>query len=91
MTIRLKFTFRSITQIISIYYTLQLTVFTMSQDREPHLNLNQTHDEAVYQNTLIPNTIYRLRLSILKDSHGDLSCPSQMFVSLSLLVGNDQC
>jgi hypothetical protein len=53
----------------------------MSQDLEPHSNLNQKHDEMTYQQSLTPDTLYRLRLSVLKDSQGNLTCPSQMFAS----------
>ena len=53
----------------------------MSQDTEPHVNLNYKHDEAVYQRSLIPDILYRLRLSVLKDNAGQADCPSQMFVS----------
>jgi len=51
----------------------------MSQDFEPHVNLNHDHDEAMAQQNLIPDTLYRLRLSVLKDHEGHINCPSQMF------------
>lgn len=54
----------------------------MSQDLEPHLNLNQKHDDAAFQQSLIPDTLYRLRLSVLKDNAGHVDCPSQMFASV---------
>lgn len=53
----------------------------MSQDTEPHINLNQAHDEVVYTRSLIPDTLYRLRVSVLKDDQGQSSCPSSIFVS----------
>ena len=53
----------------------------MSQDTEPHMNLNQAHDEAVYARSLIPDTLYRLRVSVHKDDQGQRSCPSNIFVS----------
>jgi hypothetical protein len=56
----------------------------MSQDQEPHINLNQAHDETTYERSLIPDTVYRLRFSVLKDGHVQLNCPSQMFVSFIL-------
>lgn len=54
----------------------------MSQDSEPHINLNQEHDDATFQQSLIPDTLYRLRLSVLKDGAGHVDCPSQMFASV---------
>jgi hypothetical protein len=54
----------------------------MSQDSEPHLNLNQEHEDATFQQSLIPDILYRLRLSVLKDNAGHVDCPSQMFASV---------
>lgn len=54
----------------------------MSQALEPHVNLNQEHDDAIHQQSLIPDTLYRLRLSVLKDNEGHINCPSQMFASI---------
>jgi len=52
----------------------------MSQDLEPHVNLNLEHEAAIFQQSLTPDTLYRLRLSVLKDNNGNVDYPSQMFV-----------
>jgi len=52
----------------------------MSQDLEPHVNLNLEHEAAIFQQSLVPDTLYRLRLSVLKDNNGHVDSPSQMFV-----------
>jgi hypothetical protein len=53
---------------------------TMSQDLEPHVNLNRKRDNAISRQHLIPDTLYRLRLSVLRNSEGQSNCPSRVFV-----------
>ena len=63
----------------------------MSQDLEPHVNLNQEHEDAVFQQLLIPDILYRLRVSVLKDNEGDISCPSRVFVCILFFLRNGLC
>jgi hypothetical protein len=58
----------------------------MSQDREPHIDLNASHNYAMLQETVdsinaSPEPLYRLRISVLKDEEGTGDCPIRMFVS----------
>jgi hypothetical protein len=54
----------------------------MSQEDEPHRNLN---DHKIRQNNVegisqVPDPLYRLRLSVLKDTEGTRDFPIHMFV-----------
>ncbi len=57
----------------------------MSQDREPHLDLNAAHNRSTRQEAYddlntSPEPLYRLRISVLKDQEGTRDCPMRMFV-----------
>lgn len=57
----------------------------MSQDREPHQDLNIAHNRAVGQESFdelntTPEPLYRLRVAVLKDQEGSRDCPLRMFV-----------
>ncbi|MCJ1403551.1 hypothetical protein MMC11_006774 [Xylographa trunciseda] len=62
----------------------------MSQDDEPHVNLNAAteHTASLWQNfSAFPQPVYHLRVSVLHNNEGHGDCPSRMFTfpSLSLL------
>ena len=63
----------------------------MSQDREPHTDLNAAHNFAMRQEAIdslnaSPEPLYRLRISVLKDGEGTRDCPIRMFVSTHLFL-----
>jgi hypothetical protein len=63
----------------------------MSQDREPHQDLNVTHNHGVEQESFdelnaTPEPLYRLRVEVLKDEEGSRDCPLRMFVRSSYLL-----
>jgi len=60
----------------------------MSNETEPHLNLNARHNQSIHQQGSestdnIPEPLYRLRVSVLKDGEGSKDCPIRMFVRYS--------